>query len=244
MCRGCQEKINTTNGTNLATGMGKRCRILLPFLQLPGCGVGQIKPPENRSMSHGDRLIRHLKPLFATLILLSSGCGGGESKLASNGVLNSGYWSMYLKSPAIADGQPMPVNETADGKDQSPPLNWSAGPSGIRQFLLIAEDPDAPGDVPAVHWIVYNIPANVTHLDEGAGTANNSALSQGMNYQAVTGYVGPNPPPGRPHRYFFQLFALDTTEKLPPNLTLRGVEQAVTGHVLAQARLVGTYERK
>jgi Raf kinase inhibitor-like YbhB/YbcL family protein len=175
-------------------------------------------------------------------LALLAGCGTSESRMASNGPFSSGIFSMQISSPAFSNGQVIPTKYTADGQDISPGLVWSSGPTGTQQFVLIVEDPDAPGDVPAVHWLAYNIPASVNHLDESAATQ--GSLVQGLNYQSVNGYVGPNPPPGKAHRYFFQVFALDTRDTLPAGASKAKIEQTYGGHVLAQARMIGTYGRE
>lgn len=146
---------------------------------------------------------------------------------------------------------------TGEGGDVSPPLQWSEAPAGVKTFVLIADDPDAPSRrkpaaQPWVHWVIYDIPASQTQLPEGIERkplpSQVPGARQGTNSWPSdnVGYLGPMPPVGSgPHRYFFKLYALDCALDIEPaNATKTAVSSAMTGHVLAQAELVGTYERK
>jgi len=155
---------------------------------------------------------------------------------------------LVLTSPAFADHAPIPVQYTCQGKDISPPLAWSGAPEGTRSFVLVVDDPDAPDPAAPtttwVHWVVYNIPASAKGLAEserGGGVP--AGARDGLNDWKRTGYGGPCPPMGR-HRYFFKLFALD--RELPDlrSPTKARVEQTIQGHVLAEAQLVGTYQKR
>ena len=158
---------------------------------------------------------------------------------------------LTLTSPAFAARAEIPVRHTCDGADVSPPLAWSGAPPGARSLALIVDDPDAPDPAAPkrvwVHWVLYNLSASLTGLPEGAGngaqTGSVAGALDALNDWNRAGYGGPCPPIGR-HRYFFKLYALDT---LLPNLGPRArkgdVEGAMTGHILAQAELVGTYKR-
>ncbi|MGC8830205.1 MAG: YbhB/YbcL family Raf kinase inhibitor-like protein [Verrucomicrobiia bacterium] len=152
---------------------------------------------------------------------------------------------MQLKSSAFANGQPIPVKYTGQGKDISPPLEWSDAPAGTKSFAIISDDPDAPVGV-WVHWVIYDIPANVTKLDENVPTKETlpTGAKQGINDFGNVGYGGPMPPPGKPHRYFFKLYALDTVLNLKPRASKQELLRAMQGHILAQAELMGTYQRK
>jgi len=151
---------------------------------------------------------------------------------------------MKLTSTAFADGQTIPNRHTCDGADVSPPLQWTDAPAGIRSFALICDDPDAPVGT-WVHWVIYGLPAATKALPEKIATT--AALptggKQGLNDFQRIGYGGPCPPPGRPHRYFFKLYALDTELALPPRATKAELVRAMEGHILAEARLMGTYQR-
>ena len=154
--------------------------------------------------------------------------------------------AMKLTSPVFADSQPIEPKFTCDGEDVSPALAWSNAPAGIRSFALICDDPDAPaGDW--VHWVIYGIPATAAGLPEQVATVERlpNGAQQGMNDFGQLGYGGPCPPPGKPHRYFFKLYALDVaTLPLRPHPRKGDLLQAMQGHILAEARLIGTYQRR
>jgi Raf kinase inhibitor-like YbhB/YbcL family protein len=149
-----------------------------------------------------------------------------------------------LSSSAFTHGAPIPKRHTCDGADTSPALSWSGAPAGAKSFALIADDPDAPVGT-WVHWVLYDLPGDVAELPEGVPTsealANNGR--QGLNDFGKTGYGGPCPPPGKPHRYFFKLYALDAPTGLKPRAKKADVLRAIEGHVLQQAELMGTYKR-
>lgn len=152
--------------------------------------------------------------------------------------------TIQLISPAFAEGQPIPARFTCDGQDISPPLKWSGLPEGARALALIADDPDALAGT-WVHWVLYNLPATVSELPEGLTAAerlSNGAL-QGRNDFRRLGYGGPCPPRGRPHRYFFKLYALDAELGLGPGASKPDVVRTMQGHLLAEGQLVGTYQR-
>ena len=133
---------------------------------------------------------------------------------------------------------------TCDGKDISPELAWSGAPDGTKSFALICDDPDAPVGT-WVHWVVYNIPSHATGLPKGVPTIKElpDGTRQGINDFHRIGYGGPCPPRGPAHRYFFKLYALDTKLDLPPGATKEQVLEAMKGHVLGEAQLMGKYER-
>ena len=148
-----------------------------------------------------------------------------------------------LTSPAFQDGGEIPKKYTCDGKDISPPLRWSHVPQGTQSFALIAEDPDAPAKT-WIHWVVYNLPPVLDSLPEGIPRleqlANNEL--QGMTDFGRVGYGGPCPPQGT-HRYFFKLVALDKMLNLGVGASKGQLVKAMQGHVLAEAELVGRYQR-
>jgi Raf kinase inhibitor-like YbhB/YbcL family protein len=152
--------------------------------------------------------------------------------------------TLPVTSPAFAEGQPIPARFTCTDQDVSPALAWTGAPTGTRSFALICDDPDAPMGT-WVHWVIFNIPADSTGLPEGVprqATLPDGAV-QGRNSWKKTGYGGPCPPPGKPHRYFFKLYALDAALALDADAGSAGVEAAMKGHVLAEGRLMGTYRR-
>ena len=120
--------------------------------------------------------------------------------------------TLQIISPAFAAGQPIPDKYTCAGLNVSPPLTWTNPPAGAKSSALIADDPDAPGGT-WVHWVIYNLPPSVTSLAEGTPPSPQlpGGAKQGVNDFGQIGYGGPCPPPGKPHRYFFKIYALDTT---------------------------------
>lgn len=145
---------------------------------------------------------------------------------------------MKITSPAFAHNESIPATYTCDGEDISPPLQLSNVPSEAKSLVLVMDDPDAPGGT-WDHWVIFNIPPGTTAIPageeppgvHGTGTTNN------------TNYHGPCPPDTE-HRYFFKFMALDITLTLPPGARKTAVEQAMQGHIMARAELVGRYERK
>lgn len=153
-----------------------------------------------------------------------------------------------LSSSSFESGSEIPRAHTCEGEDTSPPLRWSDPPEGTKSFALIVEDPDAPDPAAPrmiwVHWVLYDIPAEVSSLPEGVTKGSLPAgCREGLNDWKRTGYGGPCPPIGR-HRYFHRLHALDTTLGelgQPPKSRL---EEAMRGHVLGVAELMGTYRKQ
>lgn len=155
--------------------------------------------------------------------------------------------SLTLASTAFAHQGMIPSRYTCDGEDLSPPLVWHGVPAGTQSLVLIVDDPDAPDPrapkMTWVHWLLYNLPPQATGLPEGvAGSHLPSGTLQGVNDWRRTGYGGPCPPVGR-HRYFHKLYALDARLPDLKQPTKGALENAMRGHVLAQAELVGLYQR-
>lgn len=151
---------------------------------------------------------------------------------------------LELSSPVFSEGEAIPRKYTCDGPDVSPPLRWHGTPEEARALALICDDPDAPAGT-WVHWVAYGIPASVVGLPEAVPTdpLTEDGWAQGRNDFKRIGYGGPCPPAGGPHRYFFKLYALDTEPDLEPGATKGELLAAMEGHVLAEARLLGTYAR-
>jgi Raf kinase inhibitor-like YbhB/YbcL family protein len=151
---------------------------------------------------------------------------------------------MRLTSTAFAEGSAIPKMCTADGRDRSPPLTWDEVPDGTKAFALVCDDPDAPRGT-WVHWVLYDLPADCRALPEGVPTTADLAGGgrQGKNDFGRLGYGGPSPPRGKPHRYFFRLYALDAPVGLAAGASRQDLDRAVQGHVLAEAALMGTYQR-
>jgi len=160
--------------------------------------------------------------------------------------------SIKVTSTAFAEGAKIPKKYTGEGEDVSPPLAWSGVPEGTKELALICDDPDAPTAEPWVHWVIYHISASATGLPEGVPSTprleNPAGALQGKNSwpsgQAI-GYRGPMPPPGHgPHRYFFRLYALNAPVAAEPGDTKKLLLEQMSGHVLGEGQLMGTYERK
>jgi Raf kinase inhibitor-like YbhB/YbcL family protein len=147
-----------------------------------------------------------------------------------------------LTSTAFAAGQPIPKRYTCDGENVSPPLAWSGAPAAAKSFVLIVDDPDAPGGT-FTHWLVFNLPPTAKSLPEGLKPAALPAgAAEGVNGFGKADYGGPCPPKGR-HRYVHQLYALDTRLSGLTRPTRKELDAALQGHVLARATLMGTYQR-
>lgn len=147
--------------------------------------------------------------------------------------------SIELTSPAFAPNGKIPVRNTGEGDDVSPPLSWGAVPPATVELALICEDPDAPRAKPWVHYVLYRIPPTQHELAEGA-----SIGIMGRNDFGDTAYGGPMPPPGHgTHHYHFRIYALDARVTLPPGASRDQLLAAIRGHVLDEGELVGTYER-
>jgi Raf kinase inhibitor-like YbhB/YbcL family protein len=146
--------------------------------------------------------------------------------------------SLELTSDAFTNGQSIPAKYSCVGKNISPALAWNEPPAGTQSFALIVDDPDAPMGT-WVHWVLFNIPADTRGLQENADT---SALSVGKNSSGNMRYDGPCPPSGT-HRYFFKLYALDSTLSLSPGATKEQVLKEMEGHILAQGELMGTFSK-
>jgi Raf kinase inhibitor-like YbhB/YbcL family protein len=155
-----------------------------------------------------------------------------------------GAMSFHITSTAFSNGASIAKNYTCDGPDVTPPLNWTGAPAGTQSFALIADDPDAPAGT-WVHWVLYNLPANAKELPEGVKKQEQlpDGTLQGRNDFRKVGYNGPCPPPGKPHRYFFKLYALNAKLTLKAGATKNDVESAMKGHILAQTELMGKYGR-
>ncbi len=180
------------------------------------------------------------------LLLLGflQGCGPADPSGRGNARKEGPAMTIELTSPAFGDGEAIPGRYTADGDDVSPPLRWGEPPAGTRYFALVCDDPDAPRRT-WVHWVLYDLPADARGLDEAVpaeATLPNGAR-QGKNDFRKVGYGGPAPPPGKPHRYFFKLYALDAPSGLSPSATKAQLLAAVEGHVLGEGQLVGRYGR-
>lgn len=152
---------------------------------------------------------------------------------------------MTITSSAFDDQGSIPKVYTCEGRDVSPPLAWRGVPAGAKSLVLIVDDPDAPDPAAPrmtwVHWLLYNLPASSSGLAEGVQSLPAGALD-GLNDWKRTGYGGPCPPIGR-HRYFHKLYALDAVLPDLGKPNKKTLEQAMQGHIIAQAQLLGTYQK-
>jgi Raf kinase inhibitor-like YbhB/YbcL family protein len=152
---------------------------------------------------------------------------------------------MQLTSAAFEQGGEIPSYYTSDGENVSPELSWRDAPAQTRSFALIVHDPDAPMPGGFTHWVAYNISPDTKHVEEKVPSEEQvpGLGMQGKNDAGKIGYIGPAPPSGT-HRYFFHLYALDKMLDVGPGATHKDINAATKGHVLAQAELMGTYEKK
>jgi hypothetical protein len=177
---------------------------------------------------------------------------GGDAALAERGgdAALAERKPLTVSSSTMKAGDPVPRDYTADGRNMSPPIEWSDVPAGTKSVALVCEDPDAGNPPPFVHWVIYNIPATARALPENIPFEPNAPMPASIAgaIQGVSGfrrpiYRGPAPPPGKVHHYHFVVYALDV-ERLRAGLTRAELLDVIKGHILAQGELVATYERK
>ncbi|MFZ9748903.1 MAG: YbhB/YbcL family Raf kinase inhibitor-like protein [Vulcanococcus sp.] len=162
--------------------------------------------------------------------------------------MSSSNGTFHLESPAFRDGDLIPAIHTGHGLNLSPPLRWSGSPAGTESLALLVEDPDAPSGT-WVHWVLFNIPASIKALP--AGLERSPRLANGACHGSCwgvdrferIGFQGPMPPPGRAHRYRFELIALDCLLPLQPGCTVHQVREAMEGHELARTALIGFFSQ-
>lgn len=151
--------------------------------------------------------------------------------------------TMQVASSAFGQGGAIPARHTGEGVDVSPALSWSNPPEGTKSYVVICHDPDAPlvqnGAYGYVHWLLYNLPGDVTSLEEGTTVG-----TSGTNDFGKPGYGGPMPPEGHGvHHYYFWVLALGASEELPEGLTMPQLLEKIEPDLLGMNRLVGTYIR-
>jgi Raf kinase inhibitor-like YbhB/YbcL family protein len=178
--------------------------------------------------------------LIASFIFILVGC----TPRATEPDLGGSPMTLELSSSAFKEGETIPRQYTRDGDDTSPPLRWADPPEGTKSFALICDDPDAPSGT-FTHWVLFNLPPDTRELKAAIPTREtlDSGAKQGKNDFGKIGYGGPAPPKGKPHHYYFKLYALDTTLDLPAGASKEKVPAAMKGHVLAEGRLMGLYQR-
>ncbi len=208
---------------NIRSAGGEAGGVELPIAKLP-----------NSTIIYGMKKFLFLIILFLSLLCLGKIWGEeGESEMA-----------FTIRSSAFQEGGTIARIHTCDDRDISPPLSWENPPEGTKSLALICDDPDAPMGT-WIHWVLYNLPGSVRKLPEGvpAQAKLKDGTLQGKNDFGRTGYGGPCPPRGKPHRYFFKLYALDMELKLSPGLTKKELLRAIEGHILGQTELFGKYGR-
>lgn len=202
-------------------------------------------------LRRGERTMRgHGMRLWAAVLLMvgvgliCTSCHKEAGTVSQMETGKKGGSAMRLASTAFTEGGMIPARYTGDGEDVSPPLAWSDTPAGTKSFALICDDPDAPRGT-WVHWVVFNIPGSVNSLAEDVPPDKTLASGgqHGISDFRKLGYGGPAPPSGT-HRYYFKLYALDTMLDLQPGATKAQLLDAMKGHILAEAQLMGKYARK
>jgi Raf kinase inhibitor-like YbhB/YbcL family protein len=162
---------------------------------------------------------------------------------------------LTVSSSTMKEGEPVPLEHTPYGRNDSPPLAWSGVPASAKEIVVICEDPDAGNPPPFVHWVMYKIPATAAGLPQGLPLDNLTPLPaelkgalQGLSGFRRPTYRGPAPPPGKVHHYHFVVTALDVAlpapKEMQPPMTRAELLEAMKGHIVAQGELVATYERK
>jgi Raf kinase inhibitor-like YbhB/YbcL family protein len=166
----------------------------------------------------------------------------GSSIVSANQASSLGSFS--VRAEAFDPGADIPRKFSCQGSDTSPALVWTDPPAATLSLVLIVDDPDAPAGT-WVHWVLYDLPPKTRRLSEALPPTAEVAGGgrQGANDFGKTGYGGPCPPPGKSHRYFFKLYALDTRVSLKAGATKPDVEQAMKGHILAKTEVMGRYRR-
>jgi Raf kinase inhibitor-like YbhB/YbcL family protein len=185
---------------------------------------------------------RQMVLLLAILIVISSTMASCAKE--APGPQKEVEMTLSLSSTAFKEGDKIPVKYTCDGQNASPPLAWGEPPELTQAFVLIVDDPDAPGGV-FTHWVLFNLPASARQLGEGITAQErlqNGAL-QGKNDFGRIGYGGPCPPRGPAHRYRFTLYVLDKPLDLKSGASKKQTVDAMKGHILTQDQLMGTYRR-
>jgi Raf kinase inhibitor-like YbhB/YbcL family protein len=172
---------------------------------------------------------------FVGILIFLAGCNQQNVAPALEGENNM---AIHLTSTAFSEGENIPRLYTCDDKNVSPPLTWTNVPTNTISLALIIDDPDAPVGT-WVHWVLYNLPSNLTGLEQGKSGSG----IEGINDFKRSGYGGPCPPKGSNHRYYIKLYALDSVLNLKTGATKAQLESAMRGHILAQGQLMGKYGR-
>jgi Raf kinase inhibitor-like YbhB/YbcL family protein len=188
-----------------------------------------------------------MKVLIAMLILFAafnSPAASAQNRQSSNRTSGRTAMTIQLSTNSFKPGGTIPTKFSCSGADVSPQLSWSTPPPATKSLALIVDDPDAPAGT-WNHWLLYNLPPSIHELAENQPrTAElSNGAPQGKNDFGKIGYNGPCPPPGKPHRYFFRLYALDTKLDLKSGADRKTVDQAIEGHVVAEGEFMGSFGR-
>lgn len=194
-------------------------------------------------MRENSRSYRWLGVLGMVLVMLV-GIQSARVDMTKAAELGADDKVFTISSSSFSSGGEIPKKFSCDDADVSPELIWVGAPAGMGSFALIADDPDAPAGT-WTHWVLFDLPAQTTELPEGVAKVDEVPTGgrQGRNDFGKIGYSGPCPPPGKPHRYFFKVYALDRMLNLRPGVSKKEVEQAMQGHILGKAELTGKYRR-
>lgn len=200
-------------------------------------GINYVRM-EVKNLTRGDMVMKKIVYLMILFTFLFAYPGLDESTAQMRGGKK-----MEIKSAAFRHGARIPAKYTCDGIDVSPSLVWVNAPAGTKRFALICDDPDAPMGT-WVHWVIYDIPSDITKLQEKTPPLKELAngAKQGTNDFGTVGYGGPCPPSGE-HHYFFKLYALDGPTGLKPGATKAQLLSAMKDHILGEAQLMGKYKR-
>ncbi|HEY3875689.1 MAG TPA: YbhB/YbcL family Raf kinase inhibitor-like protein [Candidatus Kapabacteria bacterium] len=185
------------------------------------------------------------------ILVLSGGC---SRKVSETAVIDTAHHdtnstamknTLTISTTAFQKDSAIPQKFTCQGEDHSPALAWSGAPENTKSYALVVEDPDAPHGT-FYHWVMYDIPPTERGLAENIEKRDRlgNGTRQGTNSFGQMGFNGPCPPPGKPHRYYFKLFALDAMLNIPGEATRDTLMSAMNGHILAEGEIMGTYARK
>jgi hypothetical protein len=192
---------------------------------------------------------RYLWLPVVPLAILVAACGGDNDNDRGGPPTGEGsppaeVTVLEVASPAFADGGEIPAKYSCDGDDVPFPLDWSGEPGATQAFVLIFDDPDAPGDDPYVHWLMYDIPPIISGFESVSRDARlPNGAAQGENSRGDIGYAGPCPPEGQTHTYVMTVYALDAALGLAPGASRDDVEAAIEGHVVGAGELRGKFGR-
>jgi Raf kinase inhibitor-like YbhB/YbcL family protein len=212
-----------------------------PFHQSRAAEV-RYKLSDTASYPTGRATFLWIAPLLCLLLATAAACG--NPALQSAQAPDSSKSAFRIESAAFKEGAFIPARFSCQGENVSPQLKWTDPPAGTRSLALIVDDPDAPVGT-WTHWVVFNLPAQTRAMEENATKQDeltNGGL-QGMTSFGSVGYGGPCPPPGKPHRYIFKLYALDTMLSLKPGASREEVVAALRSHTLGEAQLMGRFKR-